>query len=119
MQKKRVAIQGIRGAFHHMAAQEYFGAESIDIVECPTFHELCTILSDHKADYGIMAVKNTIVGRIESNNKLMESYRFKILDELRLRIVMNLMALSGQKIGMLESIYSHSIALQQDRKSVV
>ena len=115
MHKKRVAIQGIRGAFHHLAAQEYFGAKGVDIVECPTFQGVCDTLVRHEADCGVMAIRNTIAGEIESNNVLIKSYGFKIVDELRLKVMMNLMALPGEKIEMLEDIYSHSIALKQCR----
>jgi prephenate dehydratase len=108
----RVAIQGVRGAFHHEAAEEYFG-EAAHFVECPTFDELCATLEDRKADYGVMATQNTIVGRIMPNEKLIESYQFKTIGEITLKVVMNLMALPNQGIGAIESLHSHAIALRQ------
>ncbi len=43
--KLRVAIQGIAASFHEVAAMTYFN-ESIETVECLSFHQLCESLKD-------------------------------------------------------------------------
>ena len=45
---KKVAIQGIAGSFHDIAAREYFRGEEIEIVACKTFKEVFeTIKNDN------------------------------------------------------------------------
>jgi len=35
----KIAIQGIKGSFHHLVALNYFGP-TVDIIECITFQEI-------------------------------------------------------------------------------
>ena len=54
----KVAIQGIKGSFHHIVAEEYFG-KNIDLLECLSFSEMPHLLHDEKAEVVIMAIENT------------------------------------------------------------
>lgn len=47
MQKKRVAIQGIRASFHEEAAFKFFGTD-IEAIECDSFKQTCEVLKDKK-----------------------------------------------------------------------
>ena len=39
----RVAIQGIKGSFHDIAAHRYFEGEDVELICCDTFEEvLCS-----------------------------------------------------------------------------
>ena len=38
-----VAIQGIRGSYHHVAVEKYFGRDA-DFVECATFKQVPRLL---------------------------------------------------------------------------
>jgi len=53
---KRVAFQGERGAFSEMAAVRFFG-NSIDLLTCRSFEQVCQLVSNHEADYGIFACR--------------------------------------------------------------
>ena len=37
---KRIAIQGVEGSYHDMAAHRYFEDEEIELICCATFEEL-------------------------------------------------------------------------------
>ncbi|MDR2286662.1 MAG: prephenate dehydratase [Prevotellaceae bacterium] len=108
----RIAIQGIAGAFHDEAACRFFG-EDIGLIECDTFRLLCGKVDSGEADYGIMAIENTIAGSLLQNYGYLDEFRLRIIGEVYLRIKMNLMALKGVEINNLRHIISHPIALRQ------
>jgi prephenate dehydratase len=108
----KIAIQGVAGAFHDEAARKFFGDE-ISLLECDTFRLLCEKVDSGEADYGIMAIENTIAGSLLQNYGYIDEFRLRIIGEIYLRIKMNLMALKGTKIKNLRHILSHPIALRQ------
>lgn len=109
---KKIAIQGGKASFHDIAAHEYF-KEPIEIIECPTFDEVCEKLEFGDADYGFMAIENTIAASILLNYQLIKNYNFHIVGEYSLKIIQNLMALPGQKVDDLHKVRSHYMALRQ------
>lgn len=108
----KVAIQGIRGSFHHIVAEHYFG-KNIDLIECMSFSEMPNVLHANKAEVIIMAIENTIAGAILPNYALIDEYQLAISGEYHLPIHHNLMALNGQKIEEITEVYSHPMALLQ------
>jgi prephenate dehydratase len=108
-----VAIQGEKGSFHEVAANEYFGNESIILVPCSTFDETVNSVLQGRAEYAVLAIENARAGSILYNYNLIRESRLKILGEIRLRIRQNLMALPGTSIDSLSEIRSHPIALSQ------
>jgi prephenate dehydratase len=109
----RVAIQGIKGAFHDVAAHHFHVGEKIELVDSETFDELIKNVETGKADAAVMAIENTIAGSLLRNYNLLEGSHLKIHGEIFLRIKQNLMALPGVKISDLREVHSHPIALQQ------
>lgn len=110
--KLKIAIQGVAGAFHDEAARKFFG-DNIELVECNTFRLLCEQVDNDVANYGIMAIENTIAGSLLQNFAYFDTYRLHIIGEVYLRIRMNLMALPGTKMKDLKYVSSHPIALRQ------
>jgi prephenate dehydratase len=108
----KIAIQGIRGSFHHQVAQEYFG-ENIQIDECLSFDELVESLLTGKSEQAVMAIENSIAGPIIPNYALIDKNNLHIIGEHYLRIHQNLMALPGQKIEEITEVHSHPMALLQ------
>jgi prephenate dehydratase len=110
---KKVAIQGVSGAFHEIAAREFFQGEEIDILPCNTFKELFQSLADDDSLLGIVAIENTIAGSLLQNHNLLRESGCMIIGEHKLRIEHNLAVLPGQKIEDIDEVYSHPIALMQ------
>jgi prephenate dehydratase len=110
---KKVAIQGVSGAFHEIAAREFFQGEEIDILPCTTFKELFQSLADDDSLLGIVAIENTIAGSLLQNHNLLRESGCMIIGEHKLRIEHNLAVLPGQKIEDIDEVYSHPIALMQ------
>lgn len=110
--KTKVAIQGIATSFHEVAALSYFG-DSIETIECLSFHELCENLKSGAAEFAVMAIENSIAGSILPNFFLLQSYHFDIIGELYLPIHMHLLALPGVKLEDIRAIESHPMAIRQ------
>ena len=110
---KKIAIQGGKASFHHMAATRFMGEEAFTLVENDTFPALCKSLLEGDADLALMAVENTVAGSILPNYALLETNPLFIIEEVYLEIEHHLMALPGQEIGGIKNVYSHPMALLQ------
>ena len=108
----KIAIQGIKGSFHHQVVKEYF-SENVDIDECLSFEELIDSLIAGKSDQAVMAIENSIAGPIIPNYALIDKNNLHIIGEHYLNIQQNLMALRGQKIEDIREVHSHPMALLQ------
>lgn len=108
----KIAIQGIRGSFHHQVANEYF-AESLELDECMSFDSLVQSLVGNKTQKAVMALENSIAGSIIPNYALIDRNNLHIIGEYYLDIHMNLMVLPGQKMEDIKEVHSHPIALLQ------
>jgi len=110
---KTVAIQGVSGAFHEIAARQFFNGEEINILPCLTFKDLFKAMSEDPNLIGIVAIENTIAGSLLQNHNLVKESGCVVIGEHKLRIEHNLVALPGQKIEKIKEVYSHPIALMQ------
>jgi len=110
---KKVAIQGVSGAFHEIAARQYFEGEEIEILPCITFKDLFKALAADDSLLGIIAIENTIAGSLLQNHNLLRESGCMIVGEHKLRIEHNLVALPGHRIEDIQEVYSHPIALMQ------
>lgn len=109
---RRIAIQGIRGAFHEIAAKKFFG-ETIELETCYSFPELFRSMDTAKADFGVVAIENSVAGTILPNYALLRNSNYEILGEVYLRIEHCLMALPDQSIDDIKEVHSHPMAIQQ------
>lgn len=108
----KIAIQGIKGSFHHQVAKEYFEQEHT-LDECMSFDVLVKSLKENKTQKGIMALENSIAGSIIPNYALIDRNNLHIIGEHYLDIHLNLMALKGQKLEDIKEVHSHPMALLQ------
>ncbi len=110
--KHKVAIQGIKGSFHHKVAQDFFG-EEVEVIACATFQELVNKLIKGEATDAVMAIENSIAGSIIPNYALLDKNNLNIEGERYLEVSQNLMAVHGQKIQDIKEVWSHPMALLQ------
>lgn len=110
--KLKVAIQGYEGSFHHIVAESYFGG-GIMIVPCDTFRQVARAVEEGYAEYGIMAIENSIVGSIIPNYNILQNDNLQVAGEAYLPIRQNLMVLPGVAAEEIEEVHSHYMALQQ------
>ncbi|MBU3821345.1 prephenate dehydratase [Flavobacteriaceae bacterium XHP0103] len=109
---KTVAIQGIKGSFHHIVSLEYFD-NSVETIECMTFDRVVDSLIIGESDAVIMALENSIAGSILPNYALIDNNDLHIVGEHYLDIQHHLMVLPNQKIEDIKEVYSHPMALLQ------
>ncbi len=110
--KKTIAIQGIKGAFHHEAAALYY-REAFDIYECMNFHELIDVVESGKATQAVMAIENSLVGSMLPNLAIIRKSTLHIVGEIYMRISQNLVALPGETLQSLREVHSHPMAIMQ------
>jgi len=110
----KVSIQGYRGSFHDIVAREKF-AEDAEIIERGDFFGVFDDVKSGLADFGIVAIENSIVGSFLDNYDLLWEYDLEVVGEVYLRVVLNLIALPGVKLKDINEVYSHPRAIQQCR----
>lgn len=110
--RTKIAIQGIKGSFHHQVAKDYF-YQNVAVDECLSFEELVDSLLKGDSDQAVMAIENSIAGPIIPNYALIDKNNLHIIGEHYLDIIQNLMALPGQKIEDIQEVHSHPMALLQ------
>ena len=110
---KKVAIQGISGSYHDVAAHSYFERETIEIVGCRSFKEVVKEIREDASVIGVMAIENTIAGSLLQNHELIRQSGCLIIGEYKLRISHSLAALPDTKLSGITEVHSHPIALMQ------
>ena len=109
----KIVIQGGYGAFHEIAAYKYFEGNDIEILPRNTFKDVMKSLKKNNADFGIMAIENSLAGSILPNYNLLKDSPMRIVGEIYMRIKQNLVALPGQKVEDIREVYSHPMAILQ------
>jgi prephenate dehydratase len=110
---KKVAIQGILGSYHDVAAHHYFEGEEIEIIGCRSFRDVVKRIRDDASVIGLMAIENTIAGSLLQNHELIRQSECTIIGEYKLRISHSLAALPGTALSEVKEVNSHPIALMQ------
>ncbi|NDW09775.1 prephenate dehydratase [Dysgonomonas sp. 520] len=110
--KRKVAIQGVLGAYHGIAAENFF-KEELELVECNTFRDIFKAIKKDPTIIGIMAIENTIAGSLLQNYELQKEYKLPIAGEFKQRISHCFAALPGQSVHDIKEVMSHPIALMQ------
>ena len=68
---KKIAIQGIKGSFHDIAAHQYFHDDDVELICCNTFEDIFRQMRDDYSRLGLMAIENTIAGSLLHNYELL------------------------------------------------
>ena len=112
---KRMAIQGIKGSYHDMAAHYYFDHEDIELICCSTFEEVFDTVRNDSTVLGMTAIENTIAGSLLHNYELLCNSGLTIVGEHKLRISHSLLCLPEDNLEDITEVNSHPVALMQCR----
>lgn len=112
---KKIAIQGIRGSFHDIAAHLYFEGEDVELLCCNTFEELFHAMRAENSLLGLAAIENTIAGSLLHNYELLRESGMTIIGEQKLHIEHSLLCLPDDDWDTLTEVNSHPVALMQCR----
>lgn len=111
--KHRVAIQGIKGSFHDIAAHRYFEGEEVELVCCDTFEQVFDEMSRDPQLLALVAIENTIAGSLLHNYELLRESGATIIGEHKLHISHSIMCLPDEDWDDLKEVNSHPVALMQ------
>ncbi len=109
---KRIAIQGVPGCFHDIAAHRYFEGEELELVCCDTFEEVFDALANDGC-LAMVAIENTIAGSLLHNYDLLRESGATIVGEHKLRIKHSIVCLPDDDWADISEVNSHPVALMQ------
>ncbi|HSW80263.1 MAG TPA: prephenate dehydratase [Candidatus Saccharimonadales bacterium] len=108
----RVAIQGVEGSYHHIAAESYFGGE-VQLISCDSFAAVFEALKNNQADFAIVGAENSIAGTVHPVYDLLIRYNFLVTGEVYEQIHHNLIGLPDSELNDIKRVFSHQMALPQ------
>lgn len=111
-----IAIQGIAGSFHDIAARQFFCPADVETICCDTFEEVfSTMHAQPDKCLGMMAIENTIAGSLLHNYELLRESGSRIVGEYKLHIEHALVCLPEDDWTTIKEVNSHPVALMQCR----
>ncbi|MCF2598621.1 prephenate dehydratase [Phocaeicola barnesiae] len=113
---KKIAIQGVLGSYHDIAAHKYFKDEEIELICCNTFEDVFENMRKDSNVIGMIAIENTIAGSLLHNYELLRNSGATIIGEHKLRISHSIMCLPDEDWDDLTEVNSHPVALAQCRE---
>ncbi len=113
---KKIAIQGVIGSYHDIAAHKFFKNEEIELICCNTFEEVFENMRKDSGIIGVIAIENTIAGSLLHNYELLRESGTTIIGEHKLRISHSIMCLPEDDWSDLTEVNSHPVALAQCRE---
>lgn len=113
---KKVAIQGVLGSYHDIAAHKYFKDEQIELICCNTFEDVFEAIRRDSSVIGAVAIENTIAGSLLHNYELLRDSNTVVIGEHKLRISHSIMCLPEDDWADLTEVNSHPVALAQCRE---
>ena len=113
---KRIAIQGLTGSFHDIAAHLYFEGEQIQLECCSTFEQVFESIRKDPTMIGLTAIENTIAGSLLHNYELLRESGTTIVGEHKLHITHCICCLPDDDWNTITEVHSHPVALMQCRE---
>ena len=108
-----VSFQGEIGAFSEQAVASAFPGGMPEILPRPSFRSVFDALSVGNCDRAVIPIENSLFGSVHANYDLLRAREVRILGEVYLRVVHQLLALPGVTIKDVQKVYSHPQALGQ------
>ena len=116
MKKKVISYQGVPGAYSHLVATKIFPNESY--VESDTFHDTMKLVENGLADYAVIPVENSTVGRVEDFYRIIPQMNLYITQEHFEPIRHSLLSVKGNTFNNIKKVASHPQALAQCKQKI-
>lgn len=114
--KKKVAYQGVKGAYSHLACYHVY--PEYEAIACKSFDETMYLVEENEADIAMIPMENSTAGRVEEIYRLIPRMNLYIVDEHFEPVNHCLLALQGTKLEDLKSVSSHPQALAQCKNHI-
>ena len=116
-EKIKVAFQGEKGAYSHLACQEIF--PNVDAVACPTFEQAFQLAKDNSEYKIVIPIENSLAGRVADIHYLIPKYKLQIHAEHFQKVTHYLLGIKGSKMKDIKTVRSHSQAIGQCNKIIL
>ncbi|MEM6603604.1 MAG: prephenate dehydratase [Pseudomonadota bacterium] len=113
---KRIAFQGIKGAYSHLALNEVF--PDAEGVACPSFEHAMLSVADSQVDAAMIPVENSQWGRVADVHHLLPDLDLYITGEYFHRVRHKLLGIENAELKDIKKVFSHPQALGQCRKTL-
>lgn len=110
-----IAIQGLKGSFHDIAAHQFFAGSDIETLCCNTFEQVFEEVKADNDTVAMLAVENTIAGSLLHNYELLRDSGLSVVGEHKLHIEHCICCLPEDDWDTIEEVHSHPVALMQCR----
>ena len=110
-EKIKVAFQGEKGAYSHLACQEIF--PNIDAIACPTFEQAFELAKNNSEYKIVIPIENSLAGRVADIHYLIPKYKLQIHAEHFQKVTHYLLGIKGSKMKDIRTVRSHSQAIGQ------
>ena len=115
-EKIKVAFQGEKGAYSHLACLEIF--PDVEVKACATFEEVFQLAKDSNDYKIVIPIENSLAGRVADIHYLIPKYKLQIHNEHFQNVSHNLLGIKGSKINDIKTVRSHAQALGQSQKFI-
>ncbi len=117
MKKKiKVAFQGEKGAYSHLASLEIF--PNAEVKACSTFEETFKLAKENIEYSIVIPIENSLAGRVADIHYLIPKYELQIHAEHFQTVNHNLLGIKGAQLKDIKTVRSHSQAIDQCRKVI-
>jgi len=113
--KEAVAYLGPEGTFSEQAARKYFQNPTTRLLPRQTIADVFTAVKEGKATYGVVPLENSLQGSERTTLDLLLQSNLKVMGEVDIRVVHNLIVRPGTKEEDIRVVLSHPQALAQCR----
>ena len=118
MSKKfKVAFQGEKGAYSHLACLEIFPNAEVKV--CKTFDEAFMMAKESSEYKIVIPITNSSTGSIADMHYLLPKYKLQIHAEHFQKVSHNLLGIKNSKIQDIKAVRSHAQALSQCSKIIL
>ena len=114
--KVKIAFQGEKGAYSHLASLEIF--PNSEVKACSTFEETFEITKKNPEYKIVIPIENSLAGRVADIHYLIPKYKLQIHAEHFQKVNHNLLGIKGSKIQDIKIVRSHSQAIGQCQKII-
>ena len=115
-EKIKVAFQGEKGAYSHLACLEIF--PNIETVTCSTFEEAFQLAKDNSEYKIVIPIENSLAGRVADIHYLIPKYKLQIHAEHFQKVTHNLLGIKDSKLKDIKTVRSHAQALGQAQRFI-
>ena len=114
--KIKIAFQGEKGAYSHLASLEVF--PKAEVKACSTFEEAFKLANENLEYRIVIPIENSLAGRVADIQYLNPKYKLQIHAEHFQKVSHCLVGVKGSKIKDVKTVRSHSQAIGQCQKII-